>query len=120
MDKKEKPNIQDIRIDSAAFAQLKMLIDHAMNYVVGVMMLEGRDKGNVTARINFEINKVMDSEGVVNDKPTIGFKVSFDVPRKNSMTGAAPLNLYLYKDSKEGYILADQQLTMDELLKAGA
>ena len=46
MDKKEKkPNIQDIRIDSDAFAQLKMLIDHAMNYVVGVMMLEGRDKG---------------------------------------------------------------------------
>lgn len=108
---------REIRISSPMFRQFQDIVDVAMNRVMALMVEEGREKGSVGAKIEFQLEKVMNNDGTTSIRPKIGFKVSYDVPRKGKMTGAAPLDLFLGKDRNGGYILSDTQITIDDLMK---
>lgn len=118
--KRKEAGTQEVSVDSEAFRELRLMIDAAMNQVLGLMEAEGRAKGSVSAKIDFELMKVGDEHGVTGIMPKIGFHVTYDVPRKVKMSGGAPLDIYLGKDPDGGYVLSNQQISMDELLREGA
>lgn len=119
-DKRKEAGTQEVSIDSEAFRELQVMIDAAMNQVLGLMEAEGRAKGSVSAKIDFELYKEMNEDGTTSVKPKIGFNVTYDVPRKGKMNGSAPLDIFLGKDQDGGYILSNMQISMDELLREGA
>ena len=106
-----------LSIDHHMLQDAKASLDEVMNRMVSKAMSTGSMEGTVTLKIGMEIKEVQDLEtGEWRKEPTIKFKANYAVPIKEGAEGKVMGKSSLQPDPDDGWLLLNNQVTMDELL----
>ena len=106
----------EIGIDHALMIGAKSAFDTCLRMAVAKAIGTGSDEGSATLRISFDIVTAMDQEtGEVKRLPVFKYKAGYSVPMKESMDATIAESSRLM-ESKDGWMLVNGQVSMDELL----
>ena len=106
----------EISIDHAMMIGAKAAFDTCMRAAVAKAIATGSDEGSATLRISFDILTAVDNEtGEIKRLPVFKYKAGYSVPMKESMDATIAESSRL-KEGKDGWMLINGQVSMDELL----
>ena len=106
----------EISIDHAMMIGAKAAFDTCLRAAVGKAISTGSDEGSATLRISFDILTAVDNEtGEIKRLPVFKYKAGYSVPMKESMDATIAESSRL-KEGKDGWMLINGQVSMDELL----
>ena len=108
----------ELSIDHPTMTIAKISFDTCLKQMVAKAIETGSMEGSATLKISFDISDETDKEtGEVYKMPKIGYKANYSVPMKYGTDGKIVENSRLIEKRDGGWMLASNQITMDELLK---
>lgn len=110
----------DICIDHPVLKLAKEAFNECLKMAIARAVDTGSMEGCATLKVAFEIDMAEDENGEVFKAPGFAYKAGYSVPMKNSIDGKIIETSRLY-ERKDGYgfMLVNDQVTMDELLEDG-
>ena len=91
--------------------------DACLKTAIGRAIQTGSMEGSAAVKVSFEIDKVVNPDtGEWEMAPNIKYKATYSVPMKDSIDGDVLDNSRLFPASEGGYMLVNNQVSMDELM----
>ena len=114
---KEK-NRFDLCIDHPILTQARISFDQCLKQMIAKAIETGSDEGTATLKLAVVIPKILNQD--TNEwemKPTIKFKAGYSVPMKSGCDGIILEKSTLVENGVGGFLLVNDQISMDELLE---
>lgn len=112
-------NIQSLSIHNEIFNSLIDGLDRCLNICVDKIIETDMKKGTVTGTIQVEIDtKADENTGEVYYFPKFKTKAKVSIPLKGEMELLVSVNLKLMKRSGGGFLICDNQISVDDLIEA--
>lgn len=106
-----------LTIDNPSMVPAKMALNFQLQEMVNKAVSTGSMEGTVTLKISMDIGEDIDKEtGVIVKKPKIKYKATSSVPMKSDLDGKMMGNYSMARDVDGNWMLADNQISMDELM----
>ena len=107
----------EISIDHTMMKGAKQAFDKCLQIAVTRAIATGSDEGSANLRISFEVMTGVNEEtGDMRRIPVFKYKAGYSVPMKESMDATIAESSRL-ESTKDGWILVNGQVTMDELME---
>lgn len=106
-----------LTIDNPSMSPAKLALNYQLQEMVNRAVRTGSMEGTVTLKISMEIEEDQDKEtGEIIKKPKIKYKATSSVPVKSDLDGKMMGNYRMARDEDGAWLLADNQISMEELL----
>lgn len=107
----------EISIDHEMLKNAKTALDTCLRAAVMKAISTGSDEGSASLKISFEIFSTLDdASGEFKRRPIIKFRAGYSVPMKEGVDGTIAEGSTLLQGAN-GYMLINDQVSMDELLE---
>ena len=111
---------QELNLESEVFEDFLALLDQKIHNTVAIMMEKGLTSGTVTGKIGIRLEEKISQETgetchLIVIEPTVGSKIGTSGSAKTP-----PKAGVIIRDRAGELIIADNQISMDEMLEKGA
>ena len=110
----------ELSIDHPTLAIAKVSFDVCLRQMVAKAIETGSMEGTATLKVYFDISEETDRDtGEVYKQPSISYKANYSVPLKQGTDGKIIEKSRLIEKRDGGWSLVNNQISMDELIRAG-
>ena len=107
----------DLGLNHSLLIPARRAFNDCLKYAVRKAIDTKGWEGSATLKVSFEIREIMNAETKEIEKiPHIKFKAGYSVPMKDSIEGEVVDRATLQMDEGFGWILVNDQISMDELM----